>query len=137
MDYMDKIGREAFVAFRRAVMKADEAIQASGETGTKTWLREYLFPELEKEGITITLNRGSAEQGQPDADTEKKVETVGDLISELQKMDPNLPVRLDSGAEAEEGYHFARVVVNQRAVHNGDVDLHFDKLKDGDLVVLL
>lgn len=57
MDYMDKIGREAFIAFRRAVMNADEAFQASGETGTKTWLREYLFPELEKEGITITLTR--------------------------------------------------------------------------------
>lgn len=74
---------------------------------------------------------------QPEADTEKKIETVGDLIAELQKMDPNLPVRLDSGAGCEEGYHFAKVVVNHRPVHNGDVDLHFGKLKDGDWVVLL
>jgi len=44
---------DAWHAFRRAVMNADEKFQASGDSGTKHWIREYLEPEMASEGLCV------------------------------------------------------------------------------------
>ena len=53
--YEERIGRETFLAFRRAIMDADRAFQQDGAASTKTWMREYVFPALDKEGVRLLL----------------------------------------------------------------------------------
>ena len=36
-----------------AVRDADDAFEKSGETGTKTWIRDFLLPTLAEHGLEI------------------------------------------------------------------------------------
>jgi hypothetical protein len=55
LEYEEQIGREAFVRFTRAVRAADQLFQKNGDAGTRTWLRDYLFPEMQNEGLHLSV----------------------------------------------------------------------------------
>jgi hypothetical protein len=52
---MNDLERKIYLAVR----EADEHFEEDGATGTKTWLREYLLPYLEKAGLEIRERRST------------------------------------------------------------------------------
>lgn len=48
--------RDVVHALRCSMMDADEKFGADNESGTKTFVREYLIPEMARRGLTLTLS---------------------------------------------------------------------------------
>lgn len=59
-----------------AIREADELFQIDGAGGTKTWMREYLFPSLERHGLKIVRSSTKATMLRPDYSTPPHPDTT-------------------------------------------------------------